>query len=743
MKLTHAKETWLLPASAIAAVIIYLVTYGGATLVPTNVSWLMSARGDWGTHYLGWFFYRNDPWRFPLGQISSYFYPLGTNVAFTDSIPLMAILFKLVSPILPADFQYIGLWLLICDLLAAWYTVRLLRLFGLRGIYILLAVVFVVANPVLVFRGMHPALCAHWLILGSIFCYFRDPRSTAREVLREQFLLLVLAAVINPYLCCMVLGFALILPWKLYFYDRAIRIRQSWLFTGAVLLSLVLLWSIVGMIALGKKTDFDGEGYGLYSLNLNALYNSFSWSSLFPTPKLVSWHQYEGYMYLGAGIFLLLLILLANRIVRSARASRAPGVRASQDLVAPASSNAGAPIPPSIASSVGYRPNLTLLLVLVILYTAFALTNIISINDKVLLKFPLGSDGLKIANIFRASARFFWLPFYLILLYAFVAITRIKAPEAIKSAIFAAALLLQLYDTHRLLIDRRLARGPYTPPLDKRWSALIGATNAVVFYPPFEATYVKQLDYQDFSFLAAQLRKPVTIGYVARSDHHAMTAFTDSLVDALQEARVSKDLYITTPEHLALFTNVLLEKKLRLCMLEGYCYLYAPDSVKNEAIDAMSDALDLAGASVLDSLRRTIQASEYVACPPKQGTDLLEAGKLKFNFERMIKGNKYLACSGWGLIENSKTNKGDSIFSLLLSDKKIYIGPTKFEKRPDISGAYNGDLDDAGFKGVISTSQVDSGTYKIGLGIQNGAGKIVYTLTDSVLRVDSAHRVLR
>jgi hypothetical protein len=288
-----------------------------------------------------------------------------------------------------------------------------------------------------------------------------------------------------------------------------------------------------------------------------------------------------------------------------------------------------------------------------------------------------------------------------------------------------------------------LPRGAYVPPLDARWKDLIRATNAVVLYPPFEATFVKELDYQDFCFWAAQLRKPVTTGYAARLDRHSMMAFTDSLVDALQEARASRALYIINPEHLQLFTNILLEKKLRLSMLDGYCYMYAPDSVKNKSIDAMSDTLDLANAGVLDSLRRTIKASEYVEFPAKQATDLLEAGKLKFNLERMVKGNKYLACSGWGFIENSKTNKGDSIFSLLLSDKKMYIGQNKFFKRPDISGAYHGDLDDAGFQGVISTRFVDSGQYRIALGIQNGAGRIVYAFTDSVLRVDNAHRVLR
>jgi hypothetical protein len=271
----------------------------------------------------------------------------------------------------------------------------------------------------------------------------------------------------------------------------------------------------------------------------------------------------------------------------------------------------------------------------------------------------------------------------------------------------------------------------------------MAATNEVIMYPPFEASYIKQLDYQDFCYLAARQRKPITTGYVARVDNGRTRRFTDSLVDALQEARASRALYITTADHLALFTNVLLEKKLRLSMLDGYVYLYAPDSVNDKGIDAMSDALNAQSAVVLDSLRRSVLPEEFVEYAANGTRQPLQEGKLKFYFERMIKGNKYLSCSGWGFIENIPGNKGDSIFSLLLSDKKSYIGQTKIEKRPDIASVYKADLDDAGFKSVTSTSQVDSGTYKIALGIQNGAGKIVYALTDSVLRVDNAHHVLR
>ena len=85
---------------------MYHLCYGFQTLNPYNIDWLMSALHDWGTHYLGWHFFKNEPWQFPLGNISNYFAPLGTNVGFTDSIPLLAIFFKLFSAILPENFQY-------------------------------------------------------------------------------------------------------------------------------------------------------------------------------------------------------------------------------------------------------------------------------------------------------------------------------------------------------------------------------------------------------------------------------------------------------------------------------------------------------------------------------------------------------------------------------------------------------------------------------------------------------------
>jgi len=95
---------WII--ATIAVIIIYQVCYGLVTLKPSNINWLMSAHEDWGTHYLGWAYYKSEPWHFPLGKVTGYNYPVGTNVGFTDSIPLCAIFFKLFAPLLSEDFQY-------------------------------------------------------------------------------------------------------------------------------------------------------------------------------------------------------------------------------------------------------------------------------------------------------------------------------------------------------------------------------------------------------------------------------------------------------------------------------------------------------------------------------------------------------------------------------------------------------------------------------------------------------------
>ena len=90
MNISEHKEKgdFLLWASVILAVtIFYHLCLGLQTVNPTYVDWLMMVHHDWGQHYLGWYFFRVDPWTFPIGNMHSIYYPLGTNIGFMDAAP--------------------------------------------------------------------------------------------------------------------------------------------------------------------------------------------------------------------------------------------------------------------------------------------------------------------------------------------------------------------------------------------------------------------------------------------------------------------------------------------------------------------------------------------------------------------------------------------------------------------------------------------------------------------------------
>ena len=105
-------KQWPRLAAAALGFLWYLQMGGGPTLNPTNTSWAFY--GDWRQHWLGWQFFREAPWTFPPALLPTLPYPVGTAIGFTDSNPLVSVLLKPFSPWLPAEAQFIGLWLALC-----------------------------------------------------------------------------------------------------------------------------------------------------------------------------------------------------------------------------------------------------------------------------------------------------------------------------------------------------------------------------------------------------------------------------------------------------------------------------------------------------------------------------------------------------------------------------------------------------------------------------------------------------
>jgi hypothetical protein len=162
--------------SLVIGLLIFVYVTGGRILNPTSRDWLMI--GDSATHYMGWEFFRHTALlQWPLGLNPKFGLDISSAIAFTDSIPIGALILKPFSFLLPSTFQYLGIWILICFVLQTYLAARLLSHFLADQIQVALGSVFIALSPVLMYRLVHDgyghiALVSHFLIFGALNLYF-------------------------------------------------------------------------------------------------------------------------------------------------------------------------------------------------------------------------------------------------------------------------------------------------------------------------------------------------------------------------------------------------------------------------------------------------------------------------------------------------------------------------------------------------------------------------------------------
>ena len=108
-----ARLFWL---GALLGAAVFLLVYG---LAPLDVANDAFCRGgyiekDIQQHYAGWLFYRSSALGWPLGVTQAINAPQGVSVAYTDSIPLLAVLCRPLAAALGGTFQYFGWFTLVC-----------------------------------------------------------------------------------------------------------------------------------------------------------------------------------------------------------------------------------------------------------------------------------------------------------------------------------------------------------------------------------------------------------------------------------------------------------------------------------------------------------------------------------------------------------------------------------------------------------------------------------------------------
>ena len=495
----------------------FLQIGGGSTLNPTNVGWVLA--GDWLQHWLGWLLFRNEPWTFPLGKLAAMPYPIGTTIGFTDSNPLVSLLLKPFSSLLPANFQFIGPWFAFCFVMQGYMGAALTSTVTKRPGQQVLGGWLVVLSPVLLARLGHDTLCAHWLLLGLMYLGLRaEPDvGSARRSAWLSTGAAMLAAAIHPYLAAM----CWVLAQALY-----VRLWRSGLMTigraaAAALATTAGMLAVFGAIGYFGKAQLGTMGFGSFSSDLLTLVNPMHLSRLLPSVPLPP-SQWEGLGFLGLG-GVLLFVAAAVVFVR-----RRPST--------------GQHIWPVVAACV--------------LMGFYALSSVVTVGGHELLRI----DWLTpLVTPFRASGRFIWPLHYLVLMFGVWGVTRAFGPgrQSTATALLAAAVTLQAVDLkvdpfwlsqkafHQVpLFNFRLAAGRY------RHLALFPMQVLGVCGDPYEEDHAYR-----YMLLAYRLKTTYNSGIFARLPAKKVRAECRRMERAVSERTLdAQTIYVVSPAHVPRFT---------------------------------------------------------------------------------------------------------------------------------------------------------------------------------------------
>ena len=516
------KNTPLIPL-CFGIVFFYLIV-GFGPLNPENLSWIFG-RFDPPKDYLGWVFYRNAPWSFPIGLSPNFGMDISSSIAYTDSVPIMAIFFKLLSSFLPQVFQYFGIWLLCCFLLQAWFAWKIISLVSSHFWIIFFGSGLLLFSPPMFWRlytpsGTQAALAAHFLILIALFLLLR--KSQNRRIFYSTTLLSV--AVLTHFYLFAIVG----LLWLADLLDRSISQkiltgRKAFyeMFTAT---SVVLVCAYqAGYFVISGSSAVDW-GYGFFKLNVLGPLDPSGWSYLLPNiPIPTSWG--EGFNYLGLGAIFVIAITCVLLILF---------LKPQSKIIAKKSD--------VIRLLIDHR---FLCVCLACLYLD-AITNNIGIGMRVFsFELPLFLNSP--LHILRSSARMWWPIHYCLIIFAIYLICKVGSTR-IAIGILAGALVLQVVDTNRgwALVHKELVQdtyaGIFAPDLKHPlWNAAGTHYKKIIRIPAM----TQSTKWVQFAWLASEYGMKTNSVYFARVDNRKITKSNQDLKEVIAKGEYDPNaLYV-------------------------------------------------------------------------------------------------------------------------------------------------------------------------------------------------------
>ena len=482
--------------------LLFFLLYSGFNyeiLYFENFSWFLkpSITNDIETYWISWEFFRNtDIFQFPLFLNPDYGNGFNVSIYHTDAIPIAAFTLRFFTDFLPVNFQYLGLWSFMSFFLMLFFSYKLLNIFiPNKLICFISSTFFLIAPPFIDRVFLQQAVSSHWLVIASLYFYYSNQYSY-----KIWNLILIISILINGYLATIVFAVFIASTFINYYKSSKLVFFKKVFFT----LSFMILVSYsTGLFSIGK--GLKEGGFELYGMSLLGFVNPSSPTGFYSVliNKLLSSNilfvkEVEGFAFLGAGILILIFIVLIN-FKTSTKAFK---------------------------SSIPHLPLIVLSFILLIYSFSnniFFLGNVDFLGSQRLFVYTVPEILEPLVKVFRASGRFSWLLFYLIYLFTFIGMYQLKNKKNIV-LILSLILLFQVVDNYKIInIFKNELKSDkvYTTAIAKMglkdpiWKIVEKDYKKINIYPIKN----KPKDYTRIAFFASEKGLSTNFGYFSRINH--------------------------------------------------------------------------------------------------------------------------------------------------------------------------------------------------------------------------------
>lgn len=503
--------------------LIFWLTYGFSIVNPEYDGWVNASGGDLSQHYMGWKFFRRSPWAFPLGLTEGLSSDGMVSCMYTDSIPLFAVFFKLLSPLLPDTFQYVGIWELTSFILMGGFSSLLVNRFSRNPVFCIFSSAFFILAPSVLTRSLHhEALSAQWILVAAILLWTYAGHDWMFRA--APAVLWTLLGVISVTVHVYFLGMILMIMAGYILSDVFLKKR---ILHSVYVLGFTLLFSVITMFVFGAfygDSDFTAGGLGRFSANYNFLYNSYGHSDFLKPPAVYNSNQ-EGFGYAGLGMMVMAVTGIVFAVI---------SCFTEED---------------GFFSVLGRRIKkywFHCLAALLVMAGAvfFAASPTGTFNDRIIYEINYPETVQKFLMVFRASGRFVWVADYILFTGITAAVASVRKKAFILPAL-AVCLGIQLLDLRTWLVSfhtRYTAETVYESPLKSdEWDTVTEGRDMFIFTPVTQAELGAAKTYRGFAEYACDRGMSLSSFYFARTSAASLSEYAQKCLDDLSAGKGMKN----------------------------------------------------------------------------------------------------------------------------------------------------------------------------------------------------------